>query len=231
MTAILVGSVPVLSFGVAQVVTNGNAWAAGSTTCTGAPRTVTFASPGLSNLGAAQVKAKSKAKMTSGSITCTGGQTGSGTLAASKIKSKSTLLCQKDDSPPSPCPSGDYVYDSVGQFAAAFGSLYEDVKTTSWTIGSTSYVAANSDSRLATSGSGPGYCASGEIGFVLTGVLTAPASQAGNSTEITACFDTDSGTNTTGSFLNDVTSELQGNPSIIITSARFDASSSSILFT
>ena len=141
-----------------------------------------------------------------------------------------TALPERLQSPPSPCPSGEYVYDSVGQFAGAFGSLYEDIRTTSWTIGSASYVAANSDSRLATSGSGPGYCASGEIGFVLTGVLTAPASQVGNSTLITACFDTDSGTNTTGSFLNDITSELQGNPSIVITRARFDASSSSIVF-
>jgi len=123
------------------------------------------------------------------------------------------------------------VYDSVGQFAGAFGSLYKDEKTTSWTIGNTNYVAANSDSRLATSGSGPGSCSSNEIGFVLTSQLTAPASQVGNSTEITDCFDTDSGTNTTGRFLNDVTSELEGNPSIIITSARFDPSSSSIVFT
>ncbi len=233
MAGVVLCSVPVLSFGVVQVATSGSAWAAKTTTCTGtpggSPQTVTFASPGLSDLGAAQVSAKSTASVSSGAITCTGAKVGTGTVAASKVKSKSTLLCQNDTSPPSPCPSGEFVYDSVTQFLSGGGTLNKDVKTTSWTDKGTTYVAANTGA-CSTTTAGCGSCAAGEAGFVLTGHLTMPASQSGKSTDITACFDTDAGPNTTGNFVNDVTSEAGGNTSIVITSATFDPVSSSIVF-
>ena len=52
MSVVALSSVPVLSFGIAQVATSGNAFAAGkSTTCSGGAQTVTFAAPGPVDLG------------------------------------------------------------------------------------------------------------------------------------------------------------------------------------
>jgi hypothetical protein len=234
MALIVVSSVPVLSFGVAQVATSGNAWAATSTTCTGTPgaaaQVVTFAPPGLSNQGAASISAKSIAKVSSGAITCTGGKPGTGTVAASKVVSKSTLLCQNDTNPPSPCPTGEYVYDSVAQFLNPSAPLNKSVKTTTWTDKGVKYVAANTAACATTQTGCAGTCPTGEAGFVLTGHLTVPLSMSGQSTLITACFDQDTGTNTTGNFVNDVTAEAQGNKTIIITTVSFDPASSSIVF-
>ena len=54
MAGVVLCSVPVLSFGVAQIATTGTAGAAGNTTCTGTSSTgqlITFAPPGISDLG------------------------------------------------------------------------------------------------------------------------------------------------------------------------------------
>ena len=57
MAVIASGAVPVITVGIAQVATSGNAFAKGkATTCTGAPGTVTFAPPGLSDLGTASAE-------------------------------------------------------------------------------------------------------------------------------------------------------------------------------
>jgi hypothetical protein len=224
MAVVALSAVPVISVGAVSVATSGNAFAAGkSTTCTGGPGSVKFAAPGLSDLGTASVSAKSKAKTTAGPITCTGGKKGNGTLAVSKITSTSTTTCASDSTPPSPCPSGDFVYDSAGQFASGSGTLFQSVPTTSWTIGTTTYTASNTGSASAT-------CPTGEVGFVLTGHLTAPASLSGKATTITACLNGDTGTGTSGSFQADLFGELGGNTVTIIKTALFDPAASSIVF-
>src|ERR1700722_9776898 len=190
MAAVVLCSVPVLSFGVAEVATSGSAFAAGGTTlCSGGSQTVTFAAPGISNQGNAQLSAKSISTTSAApSITCTGKHAGTGTVAGSKIKTKSTVTCTSDtNTPPSPCPSGDWVYDSAIQFFNGASTLYKAVKTTTWTVGSTTYVAANTSSKQAGSGTGVGNCPSSEGGFELIGHLTAPAAQVGKVTQITAC--------------------------------------------
>ena len=97
--------------------------------------------------------------------------------------------------------------------------------TTSFTDNGVSYTIANTASAMATT------CPSTEAGFKLTGTLTAPASQKGKATTITACLNGDTGTDTTGNFKADVTTEvLNGDPSMVITSASFDPASSSIVF-
>ena len=76
MSVVALSSVPVLSFGIAQVATSGNAFAAAkSTTCSGGAQTVTFAAPGLSTQGAPR-RARSQPRSTSAatSTTCTGKQ-------------------------------------------------------------------------------------------------------------------------------------------------------------
>ncbi len=235
MAGVILCSVPVLSFGVAQLATTGTAMAAGNTTCIGtgvAGQVVTFVSPGLSNLGTASASAKSTTNTSSGPLSCTNskGKVSSGTLNASKIKAKSTTTCASDPTPPSPCPTGDFVYDSASQLATGANLLFKEVKTVSWVIKGVTYTSAETASSSSTSGSGPGECPSSEVGFVLSGHLTAPASMNGKSTEITACLNTDAGPNTTGSFLNDIGAELGGNNSIVITSSTEDGLSSSILF-
>jgi hypothetical protein len=227
MAVVAMSAVPVISFGVAQVATSGNAFAASkTTTCTGGPGTVKFAAPGLSDQGSVSTSAKSTAKTTAGAITCTGKSKGSGTLSATKIKTTSTTKCSADSNPPPGCTGNpnDYVYDSATAFAAGSGTLYQSVPTTKFTIGSTSYVIANTASAAAST------CASNEEGFVLTGHLTAPASQSGKATTVTACILGDAGTGTTGSFQTDLFGELSGNTATIITSGTFDPSDSSIVF-
>jgi hypothetical protein len=235
MAIVAVGALPVLSIGVAQVATSTNAFAAGkTTTCSGGSgQTVTFASPGLSIQGTASASKKSTST-TSASTggTCTGKHKGTGTVAASKIKSVSKVTCDTDSNPPSPCPSGDFVYDSANQFVSSPGDLAKDLKTTSFTIGSTMYVAANKTSAQAGSGTGAGKCPSGETGFVLTGTLSAPASQKGAATTITACLSTDTGPGTSGNFLNDITAEVLQTAPLTeqIQTAAIDPATSSIVF-
>ena len=132
--------------------------------------------------------------------------------------------------PPSPCPSGEFVQGSSSQFLASGATLFKAVKTTSWVIKGVTYTAANTSSATAGAGTGPGLCPSTEAGFVLFGHLTAPASMSGKTTELTACLNTDTGTNTSGSFLNDIAAELGGNNSIVIATSTEDGLSSSILF-
>jgi hypothetical protein len=233
MSVITLSSVPVLSFGVAQLATSGNAFAAGLTTCSGGTQTVTFAQPGISNQGSAQASKKSTSTTSaSPSLTCTGKHAGSGTVAGSVIKTKSTLTCSADTNAPAACTGNPsfFVYDSATQFVGGSSKLFKAVKTTTWTVGSTTYVAANTASKTAGSGSGVGNCPSTEAGFELTGHLTAPASQSGKATTITACLNTDTGTATTGNFRNDITSEVLGNKTITVFSAAFDGAASSIQF-
>jgi hypothetical protein len=233
MAAVVVSSLPVLSFGVAQVATTGTAGAAGSTTCSGTPGTtaekVTYAPPGISQQGAASISAVSKAHVTSAAITCTGGHPGTGTVAKAVVKTTSTLMCQNDTNPPSPCPSGEFVYDSLGQFASGASTLFKSVPKVTWTIKGVTYVAKNTASSAAGTGTGPGNCSATEVGFVLTGNLTSPASLAGHSTEITSCLNGDTGTNTTGNTKADLTAEAT-NTTIVVTSSTFDPATSSILF-
>jgi hypothetical protein len=238
MAVVALSAVPVLTAGVAQVATSGNSFAAGgTTTCSGGTQTVTFAAPGISNQGAAQASKTSVSNTSaSPSLTCTGKFAGSGTVAASTIKTKSTLLCSADtntNGPPAACTGnpGFFVYDSASQFTTGAPKLFKAVKTTTWTVGSTTYVAANTSSAQAATGTGKGKCPSTEAGFVLTGHLTAPASQSGKATTITACLNTDAGTNTSGTFLNDIAAETFGNnTTIVITSSGFDGTASSIVF-
>ncbi len=229
MSVIALSSVPVLSFGIAQAATSGNAFAAGkSTTCSGGAQTVTFAAPGLSTQGSAQKSKKSTATTSAAtSTTCTGSVPGSGTVAGNNITTTSTEKCSKDKTPPSECTGNPkfFVYDSAAEFAAGAGTLYKAVPTTTFTDGSTTYTTTNTKSVEAST------CSSTEVGFKLTGTLTAPASQKGKATTIIACLDTDTGPNTTGNFKTDITDEvLNSAPGVVITSASFDPTTSSITF-
>jgi hypothetical protein len=244
MAGVVLSSVPVLSFGIAQVATTGNAGAVTETVCAGsaAGSSVTFTAPGLSYTGNAQVGAKSTTKTGASPLSCKTGTKPpkSGSLLASKIKSTSTDPCPGTAPAPPSCPTGEFVVNSVAQLINAQGTLYQSDKTTSWMVGTTKYTAKNTGSPTVTYCSSsctngtPGQCLSTEVGFVLTGQLTAPASQAGKSTEITACILQDGngsgGMGTTGSFAADVGAIAGGNTSIVIGTGTLDPLNSTIQF-
>ena len=108
------------------------------------------------------------------------------------------------------------MYDSVSQLASSASTLWKEDKKISWVLKGVTYTACNTASSAAAAGTGPGLCPATEVGFVLTGKLSAPASQSGKSTEITACLNTDTGPNTSGSFAADVGAEVGGNTTIQI---------------
>jgi hypothetical protein len=226
MAAIVVISVPVLSFGVAQVATTGNAWASGNTTCTGTARVLTFAPPGLSDLGNASAGAKSNDKASSAPLTCTSGTTTSkATFEGFQLALKSTTTCSDDSNPPASCAGkpGDYVYGSAGQYASDADTLYQGAKTVDIWFSPhhhppTCYECPvdNTASLVAGTGTGPENCPSTETGFVLTGHLATSNSEA---TEITTCLNTDTGTGTSGNFLSDLEAELGGNTGIVVATA------------
>ena len=218
-----------------EFATTATAGAAAQTLCTGvAPGSaVGFASPGLSFTGTASISAKSTTKTGTGRLSCVTGTKPpkSGALHKGKITSTSTTTCDNDtNTKPNPCPSGEFVYGSIAQLVAGAGTLQQSDKKTSWTVGSTTYVTKNTANPAAGTGTGPGNCPSGEVGFVLTGKLTAPATQAGKSTEVTACLNTDTGPGTTGSFLADLTTAGGGDQSITIATASLDPATSTIEF-
>ncbi len=229
MAGVVFCSVPVLTFGVAQVATTASAGAlrpAVPTTCVGVTgQVITFAAPGLSDLGTAHASTTSTARASKAKLSCTPG--GSGKWKAENIVATSTDPCPGTSPAPSPCPGGDYVYDAVSQLVNGASTFYQDVPLTKWKIGTTLYIAVNTGSAAAGAGSGPGLCPSTEMGFVLTGHLSTSSS---TSTKITACLDTDTGPGTTGSFLNDVAGEMGGNTAVVIASSTEDPGASSIVF-
>jgi hypothetical protein len=233
--AIVVISVPVLSFGVAQIATTGSALAAGGpVTCTGtsAGQVLTYAAPGLSDLGFAQQSDKWKDTAGSAALKCTGnGKHGAGTFYAFKVNATSTTTCASDPNPPQPCPSGDYVYNSVNQYLNP-DTLWKAVPVFVIRIPPVPCGDCplplhidNDASSIASTGSGPGDCPSTELGVVFDGHLSTSPSR---STEITSCYSTDTGPGTSGNYAADFNSELAGNQSIVIQSVTLDGAASSV---
>ena len=223
MAGVVLCSVPILTFGAAQVATIGKAWAAVTTECTEtAGQVMTFAAPGLSDLGTASASAKSVDKVASAPLTCTrDGKTYSGTFDPFKLTVVSTATCANDPTPPSSCVGepGDTVVNSASQVNTAFSNLWKYLQHVVVIIppipcgGKCSGSVNLNGSGPAGVGSGPGLCPSSAVGFVLTGHLSDKSSA-----EITTCFNSDTGTGTSGSFANDFYSELAGNTSIDIAS-------------
>ncbi len=237
MALAILGSVPVIGVGVAQVVTTSVAGAA-TTDCTGTGtgQTVTFSQasppvPGLTAQGTAQVSKKTKITTNTGTISCVKGvkPPKSGTVAAITITSKSKLTCGNaasmgDTDPPSPCsPSTDYIVNSAFGYASSASTLWKEIPSESWTVGATHYTGVFTSSNTGT-------CPSGEAGFLLTGHITVPAADNGKALNINACLNTDTGTGTTGNFLADIGAEIGGDNAITIVTATLDPANTTIDF-
>jgi hypothetical protein len=231
MALAILGSVPVIGVGVAQIATTGIAGAA-TTNCTGSGtgQTVTFAQPGIPGLtaqGTAQVSKKAKVTTNSGTMTCVKGvkPPKNGTVGAITITTKSKTTCANDTTdPPTPCtPSTDYVVDSAQGYASSASTLWKEIPSESFTVGATSYTGVFTSS-------GTGTCPSGEAGFLLTGHLTVPAADNGKALNINACLNTDTGSGTTGNFLADIGAEIGGDNLITIATAQLDPANTTISF-
>ncbi len=142
-------------------------------------------------------------KAASAPLTCTyGKKTFAGTFDVFKVKVKNTTSCASDPSPPSPCPSGDYVYGSASQLNedAGFWWKWVPVVRIPWPpcyqCPPVDSSVDNTASSLAGTGPGQGDRPSTEVGIVLTGHLAT----SGESTEITSCFKSDTGPDTTRQF-------------------------------
>ena len=194
---------------------------ASTTTCT-INATVAFAAPGLTQGG---TDGGPTAKVTSTSVTgtalsCTGGISGSGSLGALSIISKSTK-CKGPGAPVAVCAAkGDYAYGSIAQFATAGSTLTKQkaIKKLKFTINGVQYESKTSAAQEVVGGS----CGS-EVGFELQGSLLLPKALKHTNTVAFACLGNDSGPNTTGNFGNDL-----GVSNVDIQTATIDVTTSTL---
>lgn len=240
MALAILGSVPVIGVGVAQVATTSIAGAA-TTDCTGTGtgQTVTFSQasppvPGLTAQGTSQVSKKNKITSNAGTISCVKGvkPPKAGTVGAITINSKSKLTCGNaasmgDTNPPVPCtPSTNFIVNSINGYATSASTIWKEIPSESWTVGATHYTGVFTSSNTGT-------CPSGEAGFLLTGHITVPAADSGKALNINACLLGDTGPNTSGNFLTDVGAELGGGPTgnaITIVTAQLDPANTTLNF-
>ncbi len=195
--------------------------------------TVTFAPPGLSKDGAVGT-AKDSYTHTSGisfsscsAVPSHAGNT-SGSSPALTITSKNSKCGKlpnttKTGSPQPGCVKGDTYYDTASGFAGTgTATLQKAVKKLSLTVDGIAFAAKTSSSALVTPG---GLCGS-EGGFNLTGTVKAKP-YTYTTDHFLACLGTDTGTNTTGNAVADITAALS-DPSITVATANIDPATSSL---
>ncbi len=208
-------AIPLGAFGVTAVTSVAQSGTAGATalaiTCKVTSGTVDFATPGLSQNGSFESASTSTTTTTTVKYNC--GSPGTGKTNPINITTANTA-CTGTNTPVTGCSSGQYNYDSVGDFASSASTLWSSIGTLKIKIGATSYTAALTSSSVALT------CASGEAGFNIKGHLTAPAADAGQTVKDTVCLGSDTGPGTTGNFENDL-----GAPGVTIATAAIAADS------
>lgn len=134
---------------------------------------------------------------------------------------------------PSPvCPSATgYVSDSASGYVAAGATFWTELPNpTRFHIANAAYKSASAASTVIVLG---GACGVSNSGFKVNGTLTAPAGNVGDPTHLTLCLNSDTGSDTTGNFNDDLTSELANGapPSLVIATAGLDATTSKLKIT
>ncbi len=192
---------------------------------------VTFAPPGISHYGSAEVSKDSTT--VSSALTFAGANCGTGgTSPTRNIVSKATLKCNKkiagEDATGATMPScvpGDVVYDSAGGFASTgTATLQKALKKLTFAVNGITFSAKTTSSGFDLS------CGGTEVGFVLSGTVKAKPYTYSTFT-LTACLGTDSGTGTTGSFGTDLGTAASNSPinsTIQIATTDIDSASSSL---
>jgi len=171
---------------------------------TGTLGVVTWAAPGLTLGGTVSASPTSSTTTTAQTLNCgaLGGGTAAARTGATAIVTSSTV-CTGPNLPLPGCAAGLYNHSSISGLAGNSGTLWNSLPTVSWKIGTTNYTMSSSSSNTAA-----GCIALGEIGFTIHGTITTgPAARMGHAAKYVACFSTDAGPGTTGSFTADL-----GNP-------------------
>lgn len=167
---------------------------AGSPISCAVSSTVTFAAPGLSKAGAVGTAKTSTTK--TGNLAFSGaGCSGSGvghsiTTAATKCTGTGK------PSPYTKCKTGDYGYDSwAGYLSTGISSIKSSLATLSYTLNSNNFTAKTTAVAAASCKASVGT----EVGFKITGTVSAPAAYKGATAVLTACLGGVSGTGVTSS--------------------------------
>ncbi len=183
--------------------------------------TVTFASPGLSQAGSAEAAKTSVSTTTPTTFGdgCTGGS-----ATGYSITSKS-IRCAKKATDPEPasnpgCQVGEYGYDSWNNFeTGGTTAIQKALKKLSFTINGIAYSTKTTSSAEVVEGA----CGD-EVGFAITGTVSAPKADKGQSAVLTACLGavTGSGETSSANFFDDI-----GGPGTV-TSAQIDPAHSTV---
>ncbi len=188
--------------------------------------TINFASPGISTNGAvAPVGIKTSSTTTSAisfsPCTTLNGHS-SGSVAPLTITSKDTKCAKTANTPVPGCMKGQDYYDTAGQFAGTGpAAIQKALKKLTLVVDGLVFAGKTGSSALVTPG---GACGS-EGGFQLNGtVKSKPYTYATDS--FLACLGTDTGTNTTGNAVADITAAALGNSTIVVQTANLDTSNS-----
>jgi hypothetical protein len=187
---------------------------------------VTFAPPGISENGVVVVgKGTSSVTVSTVNYTgCTGGPLGSGSGSSNvgPIVSKNSK-CTGPNTPVAGCAKHDTYFDTASGFAGQGpASIQKSLKKISLTIEGLTFSGKTHSASLVVPG---GACGS-EGGFMLGG--SAKAKPYTYSTfSFLACLGTDTGTNTTGNTVADITASLT-NPTIVVATSTIDPTNSTL---
>jgi hypothetical protein len=179
--------------------------------CTGVSATIDFALPGLSFAGQTESTKTPTTVTVTGNPggTCTGG-TAPNTGGAVSI---GTITISTKPTPVKHVKPKRYSYDTCSSFTATASKLKKEIKKISFTIGGSPVLFQTKSTSILTTP---------EVGFQLNGIVK-KGNYSDKTATIQAYVGSDSGTNTTGNFGNDiVTCSSTGAAGIAITSAQID---------
>jgi hypothetical protein len=190
---------------------------------------VTFATPGLTQSGTLTT-AKTTTSTTSGltlengTTSCTGSS--GGRSIVSKTQKCSAAGSTTDYPICAGAPKGEDAYGSAKSFtdASNAANLAKQLKSLTVTANGITYTTKTTSVSQILGGA----CGS-EAGFALNGTVKAPKNDKNQSAVATICLSSDTGSGTTGSFLNDLETELGSSPtSMQIATATMDPAKSTV---
>ena len=191
-------------------------------TCT-ISATVTFAAPGISVNG--QVGTGVKTTQTSVSSETLGGNGCVGSSSIAPISAKTVKCVKNEPGQPSTNPGCDGVkktvgWDSWGDFeSTGTSSILKSTKKLAFTINGIPYLTKN------TSASAVG-CSGGEVGFQISGTISSPKNDKGQTDVLTACLGAVTGTDLQGP---DFQNNLFAPEPTTVATAQVDPATSSVV--
>ena len=179
---------------------------------------VTFQAPGLSKNGVVGTAKTSTSTTTASTLGC---GTSSGSTAGKAITTKTTK-CTGTNAPVPGCAKGLTNWDSTSSFVGTgVASIQKTFKKVTFVLAG----AAAGTYSGKTTGVTVAACASGELGFKITGTVKGPKGSTYSAFNLSVCLGPDSGTGTTNAFGTDL-GATNSNPAIVIASAGYAADSS-----